>query len=127
MAAPIRIALCLAPLVLTPAGSALACNYNNTSFFPGSNGEAGLSVKSGETCRFAVGFAAVAAGNYEFVRADVSVRAKNGVGARSDLTTFAYKSNPGYVGKDYFQIVLQARVAGRPATSRLNVYVTVTG
>lgn len=110
-----------ATTVSAGAQTAGRCDLQGVFWQPGNDVHTRLIVGSGVPCRRGISSNI----NIEFVRAEVSGKARNGIAGAANAYTFAYKSNPGYVGSDNFQITFHIRQGGQMVKTRYNVAVEV--
>ena len=108
------------------AGPARAdCAISAFRWFLGQDVDARIEVRSGEPCLKSVGLNAGAA---SVASLRIVQRARHGVAGVSGRSTYAYKSNPGYVGPDAFVVEIAGERArgGGAARTRITFDVTVT-
>ncbi|MBK9083669.1 MAG: hypothetical protein IPL88_17110 [Rhizobiales bacterium] len=108
------------------AGPARAdCAISGFRWYLGQDVNARIEVRSGEPCLKSVGLndGAASVSRLRIVRP-----ASHGIAGVSGRSTYAYKSNPGYVGPDGFVVEIAGERAkgGGAAKTRITFDVTVT-
>lgn len=119
-------AVVMGAIMAAPAGPARAdCAISGFNWFLGQDVAARIEVRSGEPCLKSVGLNSGAA---SVASLRIVQRARHGVAGVSGRSTYAYKSDPGYIGPDAFivEIVGERARGGGAAKTRITFDVTVT-
>lgn len=119
----VSIASGLAAALASATPAAADCVISRGNWFLGENASSRMTVKSGEPCLRTVTLNSGAAA-IDSLR--VVEKARHGLAGISGRSNYAYRSNPGFVGRDSFVVEIAGEKSrGGKGRTRITVEVTV--